>query len=361
VGLVYLHSDHLGSVSAMSDEGGALVSGSAAQYYPFGAFRGTRPATNPDVTDLVYTGHRSNNTGANDLGLIYMNARYYVPSLARFASADTIVPDPADPQSFNRYSYVENRPTRMTDPSGNCGGEASLVWDPNQSTYVWTYTADYEQCNNLRQELEGLYRIEVGWNIWVLREMLWFELALQDMAAGFGGPDNFAAVFEGTRVKRYDRAGNSETSWPLNEIQMENGSFSRGAEFARWMFIHEFGHRLDIITGLTASIALEAHTRSRTTGFLCGLPGVDLFGHCGWNPNGSTVSDYARDSNRREDWGEAFTASMFGGDWTNLVNNNAHGIRADALTVAADRIAFAREQIPSILEALDAAPTWGEP
>ena len=62
-----------------------------------------------------YTGHLHN----DEVGLIYMNARYYVPSLGRFASADTIVPDMAHPQSFNRYSYVQNNPLYYTDPSGH--------------------------------------------------------------------------------------------------------------------------------------------------------------------------------------------------------------------------------------------------
>jgi RHS repeat-associated protein len=53
------------------------------------------------------------------LGLIYMNARYYVPSLGRFASADTLVPDPTNPQQFNRFSYVLNTPLRFTDPTGH--------------------------------------------------------------------------------------------------------------------------------------------------------------------------------------------------------------------------------------------------
>ncbi len=34
-------------------------------------------------------------------------------------SADTIVPDPTNPQSFNRYSYVYNNPVRYTDSTGH--------------------------------------------------------------------------------------------------------------------------------------------------------------------------------------------------------------------------------------------------
>ena len=34
-------------------------------------------------------------------------------------SADTIVPDPSNPQSYNRYAYTLNNPLRYTDPSGH--------------------------------------------------------------------------------------------------------------------------------------------------------------------------------------------------------------------------------------------------
>jgi hypothetical protein len=43
-----------------------------------------------------------------------------VPSLGRFASADTIVPDPTNPQAFNRFSYTRNNPINRIDPSGHC-------------------------------------------------------------------------------------------------------------------------------------------------------------------------------------------------------------------------------------------------
>ena len=41
------------------------------------------------------------------------------PYINRFLSADTIVPGYANPQSFNRYSYVTNNPLRYTDPTGH--------------------------------------------------------------------------------------------------------------------------------------------------------------------------------------------------------------------------------------------------
>ena len=54
-----------------------------------------------------------------------MNARYYVPGIARFASADTIVPKPTNPQSFNRYTYVGNRPLSLVDPTGHVAEETN--------------------------------------------------------------------------------------------------------------------------------------------------------------------------------------------------------------------------------------------
>ncbi|MEM9776971.1 MAG: Tox-REase-5 domain-containing protein [Chloroflexota bacterium] len=39
----------------------------------------------------------------------------------RFLTPDTIVPDPTNPQTLNRYSYVNNRPINLWDPSGHNG------------------------------------------------------------------------------------------------------------------------------------------------------------------------------------------------------------------------------------------------
>ena len=63
-----------------------------------------------------------------------MGARDYDPRLGRWLSADTIVPNPANPQSLNRYSYVYNNPLKYIDPSGH---RACLNWDEDGRCTDW--------------------------------------------------------------------------------------------------------------------------------------------------------------------------------------------------------------------------------
>ena len=72
-------------------------------------------------------------TGELARGLYFYHARYYDPTLARFIQPDTIVPDPGDPQSLNRYSYVNNNPVRYTDPSGHA---PQYPGDPDNTTFA---------------------------------------------------------------------------------------------------------------------------------------------------------------------------------------------------------------------------------
>jgi len=68
-----------------------------------------------------------------DRGLYFYGARWYDSSLGRFVQPDTIVPNPGDPQSLNRYSSVLNNPVKFTDPTGHsvCASEdCNLVWHP---------------------------------------------------------------------------------------------------------------------------------------------------------------------------------------------------------------------------------------
>ena len=73
-----------------------------------------------------------------------MNARYYMPEVGRFISPDTIVPEPGNPQSFNRYAYALNNPIKYNDPSGHwfksvldLGFIAYDIYDIQQNGLNW--------------------------------------------------------------------------------------------------------------------------------------------------------------------------------------------------------------------------------
>ena len=148
-GLFHIYADHLGSTGSLSDSSGVYIPDSHAKYTPFGDWRTEPTAT---ASDRYYTGHKHNNLGggADDLGLIYMNARFYLPGVGRFASADTIVPDATNPQAYNRYSYVNNNPMGYVDPSGHCAETGDDA--------CWSY---YDRVIQLCPECAGL-----GWEQW---------------------------------------------------------------------------------------------------------------------------------------------------------------------------------------------------
>jgi RHS repeat-associated protein len=112
-GMKYLLTDHLGSVVAVTNESGGLLS--EQRYMPFGEVRAE--VGNITQTDLGYTGQRA----LPDLGLMDYHARMYDAVIGRFVQADSIIPNVADPQSWNRFAYVYNSPIDLTDPIGNFG------------------------------------------------------------------------------------------------------------------------------------------------------------------------------------------------------------------------------------------------
>jgi RHS repeat-associated protein len=115
----YLHHDHLGSLVAVTDEGGTVVERLA--YDPWGKRR--LPDGNADPLGQLIGQQTSRGFTMHEhldrLGAINMNGRIYDPTIGRFLSADPFIQSPSNLQSYNRYSYVLNNPLAYTDPSGH--------------------------------------------------------------------------------------------------------------------------------------------------------------------------------------------------------------------------------------------------
>ena len=91
------------------------------RYKPYGEDRDTGSAL---VTDRKFTGQTEDEAA----GLYWYASRAYDPATGRFVSPDPIVPDPTNPQSLNRYSYVYNNPLGYTDPTGHYNVKDDTAW-----------------------------------------------------------------------------------------------------------------------------------------------------------------------------------------------------------------------------------------
>jgi len=130
--LNWTHGDRLGSMVAYS-----AIDGSLREKLAYDAWGKRRTLTGAPITGSNGGVISSNGTPTPDtidgqtdnkgftghemldaLDLVHMNGRIYDPLTAKFLSADPILQDPMNGQSYNRYAYVMNNPTNFTDPTG---------------------------------------------------------------------------------------------------------------------------------------------------------------------------------------------------------------------------------------------------
>lgn len=167
----YVHTDHLGSSAVLTDVSGNVVR--RTRYQVFGQVASNVLQTGAPVTTLdpahKYTGQQLD----ADTGLVYYGARWYDAQYGRFVSPDSIVPDPLDPQSLNRYAYVRNSPLNATDPSGHAPlwdyGYGDWGWDNRGNDYdPWGSWGDADEWRS--SSIDDSF-LDIGWDTsWELME-----------------------------------------------------------------------------------------------------------------------------------------------------------------------------------------------
>jgi RHS repeat-associated protein len=120
----YTATDTLGSPRVITDKNGNVIS--RRDFMPFGEELNANTATNRLETAKYNYGDdgiRKRFTGYEkdqETGLDFAEARYYNNQHGRFTAVDPLLASgqSTDPQSFNRFVYVMNRPMSLTDPTG---------------------------------------------------------------------------------------------------------------------------------------------------------------------------------------------------------------------------------------------------
>lgn len=136
--LKYQHTDALGSPVAVTNAAGQVIERN--DYEPWGTIIGQ-----PNKNGIAFTGHMMD--GAT--GLIYMQQRYYDPTIGRFLSVDPVSANSGTGANFNRYWYANNNPYRYIDPDGReSTGEIidgyamkAASEDRHLATYGWAFVA----------------------------------------------------------------------------------------------------------------------------------------------------------------------------------------------------------------------------
>jgi RHS repeat-associated protein len=106
----YYIPDHLHSAEFITTNSGAL-----SQHYEYTAYGNSRYTLS--TTAFPVSRRYTSQILDEETGLYYYGSRYYDPALGRFIQPDTLIPNPFDPQSYDRYAYARDNPLRYVDPT----------------------------------------------------------------------------------------------------------------------------------------------------------------------------------------------------------------------------------------------------
>lgn len=169
--------------------------------------------------------------------------------MGRFLSADTVVPDPKNPQSLNRFSYGLGNPVKYRDPSGHCPIDAAQS-DP--------------KCLELADQVSTKYRVNIDvydsfWETPQLQELLDTLSLFKDTI----GEKAYEKYFSNSYTQIHlveDFAG----AWQDNTAILPLAKLKEGSDIFKFTVAHELFHGLAYRSGekdLKYSFAQAANWR----------------------------------------------------------------------------------------------------
>jgi len=200
-----------------------------------------------------------------------------------FIQPDDVIPDVYNPQSLNRYAYVLDRPTVLTDPTGHkyCTQGTTPGGDClNDSDITKSFLSEHYGV-----KLSGHFSDKKADAIY---------LGVSDLADAMG-IDRFRNLLGGVTfsigacTSRHDLCTIGMNDIHLDSVADDNPSY------IEYNTVHEFGHIWDYRCFGCMSSGMEDADGSST----------DSAGR--YNVNGKTATSYGK-TNAAEDWAEALAA-----------------------------------------------------
>jgi hypothetical protein len=269
-------------------------------------------------------------------------ARFYSPALGRFTQPDTFIPNPANSQSWNRYSYVNNNSVNYIDPSGH------VLIRLDNGDYFARSTASIIERNIASFEEEFNISFDEGWKLSdkvTMRNEI--KTLARKMAGAIGLDGDGSAIFrkifknKNITIASKHRGGYGGCEAFVLQIECGSGKIGNMADFLNTgLIIHELGHLFDhriarnsrggLVNGYarsqlaTVGNGVVASDRTHVVGSFPGEGFVDI-------SDGYKIND-DRDDNRPY---QQHINGGHGEQWADMVMNWALGSFADNIYGAA--------------------------
>jgi RHS repeat-associated protein len=147
----WLHSDHLGSIVAVTDGSNGHVTPN--RYDEYGIPQHDAQGVNTNSGRFQYTGQ----AWIDEVGMYYYKARFYSARLGRFMQTDPV----GYQGGVNLYAYADDDPTDRNDPTGlyDCNTAETRLCGSDQKQAIQQLSGQLKVLNSLAKDLRAGSRL----------------------------------------------------------------------------------------------------------------------------------------------------------------------------------------------------------